>query len=532
MQKPVMKRNRPTQLLSKVESGVHHILDALPFAALLVNPDHQIVAANKTMTRDYGVNEGDLIGDYCQHLMHQSNEPIDECPLVEALEKGKAIEREIYDSERARWMNAAVYPTRLVAGDGKPLFLHFIRDVTELKTATTELSRSLEHHKALYNLLQGFQDCRDCAQILGVLIDEVISLSWLGMEASAVGFLLNGKDLELTVARNVAPALLERCGRLAPGECLCGRTAETGLTIVCSSKSHDHDIKYAGMPEHQHVVLPIKHKGQMLGVLTLYLKPGDEIDDFRLGFLEAAVAAAGAVLAAQLARDEILRTQEKYIARVISSREDERKRVAYDLHDQLCQSLSAILLEMQSNSRENSAAESGWLSLEIKIRSLIDQVREMAGQLRPAILDDYGLKSALARKAKDLSGLKGMEIDYQSVSSVENKQRLPPAVEVGLYRVAMEALDNAVLHASASRVSVILLWQEQKLTLLVEDNGRGFDYPAVRRDLDHCQGIMEMEERMVVLGGTLRIESAPEKGTTVRAEVPVPIDAPGDLNGL
>ncbi|MEJ2111975.1 MAG: histidine kinase, partial [Acidobacteriota bacterium] len=226
-------------------------------------------------------------------------------------------------------------------------------------------------------------------------------------------------------------------------------------------------------------------------------------------------------LDAHLAQEQALRAQEKCLAHIISSQEDERKRVATDLHDKLCQSLSAILLELQANESSKSDSRTNRLGVKEHIKDLIDQVRQMAGQLRPAILDDFGLESALAHKIEEISSLKMIPIDYQRVPSGNEKVRLPSTVEVGLYRVAMEALINAVSHASASHISVILLLQQQKVTLLIEDDGCGFDYIGVREDMDRCEGLIEMEERMIVLGGKLEIESAPQRGTTVRAEVPV-----------
>ncbi len=520
MQKQTPDKGRPKQA-SNIEAGVRHVLDALPFGAFLVDPDRKILAVNQAMQHDFGIKETQLIGRYCPVLVHQTNEPIVECPLNEALRKGKAVQKEIYDARNERWIDAAIYPTLMTTADDKPIYLHFVRDITEIKATGAELAKSLEHNKALSNILQDLQHCQNCRQIMETLIDQIISLSWLGMAATAVGFLSDDKYLDMIAHRNVSPALLQRCRRLNPGECLCGRAAEGGNSILCSSDDPDHSIKYEGMVEHQHVVLPIRHKGNTLGVLALYLRPGDQIGDFRLGFLEAAAAAAGAAMDGQLAREQVLRTQEKFISQAISSQEDERKRVAYDLHDQLCQSLSAILLEIQSNEYKNPVGASAQLDLQKRIRDLIDEVRQLAGQLRPPVLDDYGLESALSRKIKDISGVKGIAIDYQSVSSVEKKERLPDAVEVGLYRVAMEALNNAIFHSSASSISVIALWQKGKVTLLVEDDGQGFDFHTVRRDMDHCRGLIEMEERMVVLGGTLQIESASGKGTIVRAEVPV-----------
>ncbi len=507
--------------LSKLESETLHILNALPFYVLLVDPDHQIVAANRAVKQDLAMDSEKLIGAYCPLVVHGLAEPIKDCPLAEALEKGKAVEREVFDTQNARWMNAAVYPTPMVTDDGKPIYLHFARDITEFKNTASELSRSLEHHRALCALLQNLQYCQNSTQIIETLIDQIIFLSWLGMAATAVGFLAGEKGLEMVAQRNIAPGQLKRCRLLKAGECLCGKVAETGRRLVCSSGSSDHSIRYDGMVDHQHAVLPLKHKGQVLGVLTLYLNPGDKMDDFRLDFLEAAAAATGAALAGQLAREEVLRTQEKCMAQVISSQEAERKRVATDLHDQLCQSLSALLLEVQSQGQKKESSKNVQNGLETRIRDLIDQVRQMAGQLRPTILDDYGLESALARQIEELSARAELPIDYQYVSSAEQKERLPAQVEVCLYRVAMEALNNAISHAAASRVSVIIVWQPEKVTLLVEDDGHGFSYSAIRKNIDHCMGLIGMEERITLLGGKLIIESLPQKGTTVRAEVPL-----------
>ena len=513
------ENNKKTRLPSETELEIRNIIDAFPFGAQLIDSDRKIVTVNETLKQTLGMEEDQLIGAHCSVVIHGLNVPTTDCPLEEALEKRKTIERELFDSKSGRWINASVYPTSIVTTDGMPTYLHFLRDITEVKNTAAELSRSLEHHKALCDLLQNLQNCRNCTEILDTLIDQVLSLSWLGMAATAVGFVLNGKYLELRTHRNVSPELLIKCRRMAPGECLCGKAAEFNRLIIASSNSHDHSIKYKGMAEHQHAVFPISHKGNVLGVLTLYLNPGDTMDDFRLGFLEAATAATGAALEGQLAREQVIQTQEKYLAHIISSQEAERKRVAGDLHDELCQSLSAILLELHSNGSHNTFPQPVQYDIESHVRALIDQVRRMAGQLRPAILDDFGLESALTRKIEEISSLKGIPIDFQRVPSIPNEYRLPPAVEVGLYRVAMEALINAVTHSDASHISVILLWQQNTVTLLVEDDGCGFDYSTVRKDMDRCDGLIEMEERMIALGGKLQIESDHQKGTTVRAEV-------------
>jgi len=510
-----------TGFLPSTEREIGHILDAFPFYALLVNSEHKIVAANEAVRRDFGLGAEQFAGEFCPGLIHGCSQPIAECPLTEVLESGKAVEREIFEAKSARWMNSAVYPTSLVTSDGRQVYLHFIRDVTEPQNTANELSRSLEHHRTLCNLLQNLQDCQNSVQVLETLMDRILSLSWLGVASTAVAFLVKEKNLEMVAQRNVNPAQLERCRSLALGECLCGKAAESGQGIMCSSLDAKHNIRYEGMTAHEHVVVPLSHEGKILGVFNYYLNAGDKMDSFRLGFLEAAAAAAASALAAQLAREEVKRTQERCMAQVMSSQEDDRKRIAIDLHEQLGQSLSALLLNLQLHSCDSESSKQIKDDCEARIRNLIDQVHQMAKQLRPTILDDYGLELALARHTEELSSRTGLAIDYQYVRSPEQEGRLPTSIEIGLYRVAMEALNNVAEHAAATRVSVIVVWQRKKVVLLIEDDGCGFDYSAIRKDIEHCLGLVGMEERISLLGGILKIESTPKKGTTISAEIPI-----------
>jgi signal transduction histidine kinase len=508
-------------LLSSTRDQIQNILDAFPFYVTLVDPQHNIVAANQRIIQDYNLDTEQPAGVSCPIAIHGCHFPIPECPLTEACKKGKAVEKEIFDARNARWLRTDVYPTLLVTDDGEPIYVHFIRDITDAKNTEEKLSQSLEHHRALCDLLQKFQYCQTSTQILEAAIQEAISLSWLGVAATAVGFLAQNEYLVLTVKHNVPHGQLARCERVVFGDCLCGKAAQTGEIIICSSTSSTHNFEYEGMVEHNHAVLPISNEGQVLGILTLYLRPGNDLNPAQLDFLKAAANATGAALASQLAREEVKRVREKSMAQMISYQEDERKRIARELHDQVCQSLSALLLEMQGHSITDESLREMQRGCETRIRGLIDEVRGMAVQLRPAILDDYGLEMALARYVEDLSSNTGLPIDYQCVRSAEQHGRLHAAVEVGLYRVALEALNNTIRHASATRASVVVIWQNSKFILLIEDDGCGFDYPAIRKDLDRCLGLIGMEERIALMGGTLRIESALHAGTTVRAEIPI-----------
>lgn len=133
--------------LLAVGQEIQHILDAMPFYVLLVDSEHYIIAVNHAVKRDFGLSPEQVVGAYCPLVIHDDSIPIAECPLVEAIEKGGAVEREVFDSRYARWMSLAVFPTPLVTGDGRPVYLHFAHDVTEARKTAENLSQSLEHHR-------------------------------------------------------------------------------------------------------------------------------------------------------------------------------------------------------------------------------------------------------------------------------------------------------------------------------------------------------------------------------------------------
>jgi signal transduction histidine kinase len=146
------------------------------------------------------------------------------------------------------------------------------------------------------------------------------------------------------------------------------------------------------------------------------------------------------------------------------------------------------------------------------------EIHQLALELRPTALDDLGLHTALMNYAESWSEQSGVEADFQSIGL--DGARLPPPLETALYRVVQEALTNVRKHAACRHVSVVLRRTAQEALAVVEDDGRGFDAeaaPAAGR-----LGLLGMRERLALVGGTLTVESAPGKGTTVFARIPLP----------
>lgn len=207
-------------------------------------------------------------------------------------------------------------------------------------------------------------------------------------------------------------------------------------------------------------------------------------------------------------------------SQVLTAHEAERKRIARELHDDTAQALTSILVRLRL--LERSSEEHEVLRNAEELRALtsvaLDSVRRMAMDLRPAALDDLGLVPAIEAYAERYSR------NWQVKASVEVKgvrRRLPPDVELVLYRVAQEALTNVAKHAAATTADVLLARRRNEVALSVEDDGAGFEIEDVERTPGEGLGLFGMRERLALVSGELQIESAVGSGTKVTARVPL-----------
>jgi len=205
------------------------------------------------------------------------------------------------------------------------------------------------------------------------------------------------------------------------------------------------------------------------------------------------------------------------------AQEEERRRISRELHDHMGQHLAALILGLETlkdsvvDSRDRRRVQ----QLQALASTLGSEVHDLALELRPTALDDLGLYSALRHYADQWSGRYDIPVDVHS-NGLE-QQRLPPAIETALYRIVQEGLTNVARHAHATRASVIVEQRNGIVQLILEDDGRGFPVEAVMNaPLSQGRlGLLGMRERAMLLGGTLDIESVPDRGTTLFIRVPV-----------
>ncbi|WP_374687879.1 GAF domain-containing protein [Promineifilum sp.] len=331
------------------------------------------------------------------------------------------------------------------------------------------------------------------------------------------------------ISRDVDAYILES------GEGIAGQVFLSGLvTNVADVQTDSHASRFAhSVGVRSLLVAPIQSRNRPLGTISVQCgEPGAFTRDDERLLTILAVQAGLAMENAQLfdsqrrARGvaELQRERLRELTRqIVTAQEEERLRISRELHDEAGQSLTSLKISLdliraslpaeQSDLRQRLADVAGLAD------STMETLRTLAHDLRPPGLDAFGLNVALEGLCHDFSTRTNLPVDYRGVELPD----LPTTVSLSMYRFVQEALTNVVKHAEAQHASVVLKHADGHLSLSVVDDGHGFvfepDAPSVRRQ--GGIGLISMFERAELLGGTLTVETEPERGTRLTARIPV-----------
>lgn len=358
-----------------------------------------------------------------------------------------------------------------------------------------------------------------------------------GARFAALGIYGDTGRLTTFVHHGIDAATVEAIGEYPHGRGLLGEVIVADAPVRLADLSADpRSVGFPpGHPQMRTFLgVPILRAGRRYGNLYLTEKAGGAAFDDTDEALATALAAfaAGAIETAELlasersraAAEEQARARRELLAQVIAAQEAERARVSRDLHDDVGQALTSVLLGLRlvedSLDRPDVDVE-GARSRVAELRELVAdglrRARELAFDLRPTVLDDVGLTAALHRLTEDVAARSGLTIELDAAALAPD-ERLSPEVETVIYRVVQEALTNVVRHASAAAASVTFAGRNGVIRVFVEDDGRGFD-PQEVPTRAHL-GIEGMLERAGLVGGTVSVTSVVGAGTTIVLEVP------------
>jgi PAS domain S-box-containing protein len=234
---------------------------------------------------------------------------------------------------------------------------------------------------------------------------------------------------------------------------------------------------------------------------------------------EAAILAGFVDITKRMEIEQQLRGERRLLKRLLELHERDRQLIAYEVHDGIVQDMTAALMFFEASQPENGGAE-GPLSESFAsglklLRGSIDEARRLIDGLRPPVLEDEGVLPAIETLAAELQKDSGIEIQFQSDVGF---QRLAPALEMAIYRIVQEGLNNVWRHSRSPKASVSLVQHHDGVTITIQDWGIGFDPAKVSK---RRYGLMGVRERARLLGGRAQIDSRPGEGTVVRVELPL-----------
>jgi PAS domain S-box-containing protein len=392
----------------------------------------------------------------------------------------------------------------------------FVTDATERVLAHQILEQQVADRtrelRALYDVMVAAGASLDLRTVLDRSLNQVLRV--MRSEVGAI-HLLNGggETLRMAASQGVPPAALEQSQEVPTGHGLVGWVVEHGSPVVIPTLLGSPRPLLA-LPTHAtqgYVGVPVRAKGQVLGVLSVIGEPGRCFSEAEVSLLASIADEVG--VAVENAR---LHEQAQELAVV-----RERERLARELHDSVTQSLYSLTLLAEAGQRLIGAGDQKRVEeylgrLGDISQQALKEMRLLVHQLRPLVLKREGLVGAVQERLDAVEKRAGVDARLL----VEGAVTLPASVEDELYRIAQEALNNALKHAAPTAVRVTIRAEDKRLCLVVEDNGRGFDPQSAGSE--GGLGLISIRERTQKLGGTLEIISAPGKGTTVKVDLEVP----------
>lgn len=519
------------QRLKNSEAGYRTLLSAAGDVgegiALISNepPDEgNLLFVNETFARLTGFETNDLIGTNVSGVLHPDSIELAGKSWQAIREGGtQSTSTELILTDRHGNKYVVETASTLIEYQAQRALVWFTRNITDRKRREQELRLRNRELTAL-NAVAATLNEPYSTNFLQRTLDETLQaleleIGWVTLlRANEVTEIVASKGFDLELSIIEFP------------NCNCSNVLNTGQPMLVEANEHCI-LKMFQLPEMRpmrHVTIPLGTREKLFGVLSIAFPPTRAFDEYNLRLLSAigkqiGIALENASLWGELQEKERLRAE--LLAKAIRAQEDERRRIARELHDETGQSLNAMVFGLKAAETALGADPTRAREVVARLKSAAgDTVRELQTiiyDLRPSLLDDLGLAPALRWYAETRIQNEGMGIEW-NINGEE--RRLPPEVETALFRIGQEAITNIAKYASASEVHIGLAFDKKNTVLEIADNGVGFNIEEL---LAHPPGygqglgLLGMRERAELLRGKFEIASAPGYGTHIRVELPV-----------
>jgi signal transduction histidine kinase len=384
---------------------------------------------------------------------------------------------------------------------------------------------------ALSRISAAVSGLRDLDGILEVALDTVLNI----MNGTIGGILLIDEQTQ-TLSYRVHRGLSEKYAQevsLKMGEGIAGRVAQSGKAVLVEDISTDPRAAWLTLVSKEglkaFISVPLRAKDTVLGVLNVASRLPRSFTKDDMHLLHAIGDQLGVAIEQAELYDRLRKERQNYqrlAQHMLIAQEEERARVARELHDETSQSLTGLSLNMQAILSIAKTSNFGDAAFKAKLEKVYNvtiqlgsEISKIMKSLRPTALESLGLGPAIRQYADNRLQAVGVKVLVKQ-DGVE--ERLPKEVEFALYRIAQGAIANIAWHSRAKNATISLRRTSEEFVIEVDDDGEGFDAskPIQVDESGHGRGLLSMQERASLLGGTCDIQSQPGKGTRIKVRVP------------
>lgn len=527
--------------LAGIDIGLQDVMDGIEDRLLVIDSEYRVRFANLAMRYEFHEGAESPIGRRCYEVLHNRDKPCSsplwECPLGKVLESG-SLTRIVHpdlsigaDSTLDRNIKITMWPLKDSHGEMDAI-VEVRRDVTAETEVEKEALKRHDNLDALSRISSAVSGLWDLDAILNVALDIVLQV----FRSSIGGILLFDERVQKLCYKAHRGLSAEYVGEmcLTMGDGVAGRVAQTGEPVLLEDISKDPYatrsdlIKAEGLKAF--VSVPLKAKERVVGVMNVASYSPGQFGPDDMYLLNSIGCQLGIAVEQAELYERLNAARERYqmlLRQAVTIQEQERRRVARELHDETSQDLTALALNLQAVSEmmEMGNVENVEIKATLKRAHTIAvhasaEVARLIRELRPTLLDTLGLAAAVHNLAETNLGSQGINVSTEFEGM---DQRLPAETELALFRIAQEAISNIVRHSEARNASVRLECNDSECVLRVEDNGKGFDVSEIT-SIDaggRGAGMFGMKERVTMVGGTCSCQSQPGQGAKVIARVPI-----------
>ena len=520
--------------------SLQDMVDSVEDELLVIDSEYRIQFANAAMRRTLKKGAKRPIGRLCYEILHERdrpcNAPLWDCPLTEVLRSGgiSTTVHHVRNLEADRYLKVTMYPLRDSHGNIHAV-VELRRDVTAERDLETQILR--RHHQllALSRISSAVSGLHDLDAILRIALDSVLEV----VNGAIGGILLLDEEtqtLSYRIHRGVSAKYAEEM-RMSVGEGVAGKVAQTGEPILLEDISKDPRTVRLDLVSAQGikgvVSIPLKVKDKVVGVMNVASTEAGRFGADDVYLLNSIGDYLGTTIEQTRLYERLASAGERYQAllqHALVTQEDERKRIARELHDETSQALTSLTLTLQAiigMAEMKGIDDTELMDMLKKTQSqavhAANEIVKLMKELRPTLLDELGMYAAIHRYAKDT--LQPQDINV-SAEFKGTDERLPMEVEVTLFRIAQGAIGNIMEHSQAKNATINVECDANECRLQIEDDGKGFDVSKVTQveSSGRGAGLFTMKERVRLVGGNCHVESQAGRGTKVTVQVPLSTD--------